>query len=624
MLRVRVLPGANILKISIHTMKISEKIANLVAKSLPDLDISPKGIVIEKPKDSKMGQYSTNIAMRTASRLKRNPFELAKEIAEKINEEKDSDIEKVEAAAPGFVNIFLSNQYLVNEMKKIVELGDNYFKSDENSGKNILIEYTDPNPFKVLHVGHLYTNIVGESFSRLQAFLGANIKRAVYQGDVGLHVAKTMWGVMQKFSKECLTIKDIEKRSLSERVKFLGEAYILGAEAYDDGNDLEIKNEIDNINYYIFSFSISSLPKKDFSKYEEVGLEEIYLKGRQWCLDRFEEIYKILGTKFDYYFLESEVGECGLNIVKKNIGKVFEEDDGAVIYRGDVKKNLHTRVFLNKYGLPTYEAKELGLALRKYEQVKYDESIVITGKEQKGYFEVVIDALRKISPEAAKGLVHVPHGWIKNSAGKKMASRKGGYVSGEDLLNKTITRVEGISNRFSKQGGVSADDCRKIAVGAVKYAFLRGEVGNDIVFDFEKSISFDGDTGPYIMYVYSRCNSILEKIGNIDSVENAEDFNKVQVTYSSAISENLVVKELMVKLSESSTTLLDCARRYSPSGLCQYLFSLSQQFNTFYQNVKVLETSGSEKAFLKILLKAVMNVIKTCLYYLGIETVEKM
>lgn len=175
-------------------MKISEKIANLVAKSLPDLDISPKDIVIEKPKDSKMGQYSTNIAMRTASRLKRNPFELAKEIAEKINEEKDSDIEKVEAAAPGFVNIFLSNQYLVNEMKKIVELGDNYFKSDENSGKNILIEYTDPNPFKVLHVGHLYTNIVGESFSRLQEVLGANIKRAVYQGDVGLHVAKTMWG----------------------------------------------------------------------------------------------------------------------------------------------------------------------------------------------------------------------------------------------------------------------------------------------------------------------------------------------------------------------------------------------------------------------------------------------
>ncbi len=606
-------------------MKISEKIANLVAKSLPDdLDISPKDIVIEKPKDSKMGQFSTNIAMRTASKLKRNPLELAKEIAEKMNMQKDLDIEKVEAVAPGFINIFLSNQYLVNEIKKIVELGDEYFQSDEKSGKNILIEYTDPNPFKVLHVGHLYTNIVGESFSRLQEVLGANIKRAVYQGDVGLHVAKTMWGVMQKFSKEGLTIEDIEKKSLSERVKFLGEAYILGAEVYDDGDDSTIKDEIDNINYYIFSFSIPSLPKKDFSKYEDAGLWEIYIKGRQWCLERFEEIYEVLGTKFDYYFLESEVGECGLNLVKENIGKVFEEDDGAVVYRGDTEKNLHTRVFVNRHGLPTYEAKELGLALKKYEEIKYDESMVITGKEQKGYFEVVIDALRKISPDAAKGLVHVPHGWIKNSAGKKMASRKGGYTSGEDLLNEVIVRVEGISKGSSKQSGVSAGDYRKIAVGAVKYAFLRAEVGNDILFDFEKSISFDGDTGPYIMYVYSRCNSILEKIGHVGSVENTENSSENEETYSLGVLGNPSVKELVIKLSESSTVLLDSARRYSPSSLCQYLFSLCQQFNTFYQSVKVLEASESEKVFLAILLKAVMNVIKTSLYYLGIETVEKM
>ncbi|MGI5897692.1 MAG: arginine--tRNA ligase [Candidatus Dojkabacteria bacterium] len=596
-------------------MDITKKITELISEAILslDYDIPTDQIDVEKPNNPDMGEYSTNVAMKFAKVLKKNPVELAKEIVEKIPI--DEDIEKVEVAGPGFINFYLSDKYLVNEIKKIAELGDEYFKSDENSGKNVLIEYTDANPFKVLHVGHLYTNVVGESFCRLQEVLGTNVKRVIYQGDVGLHVAKTMWGVVEKFAKEGLTIQDIEKRSLSERVKFLGEAYILGADAYDDGDDLEIKDEIDNINYYIFSFSIPSLPKKDFSKYEEVGMKEIYLKGRQWCLDRFEEIYQVLGTKFDYYFLESEVGERGLNIVKENIGKVFEEDDGAVVYRGDTEKNLHTRVFLNKYGLPTYEAKELGLALAKYEQIKYDESIIITGKEQKGYFEVVLDALRKISPEAAEGLVHVHHGWIKTPGGKKMASRKGGYVSGEDLLNEVIARVEGISNDSSKQSRLGASACEKIAVGAVKYAFLRSEVGNDIVFDLEKSISFDGDTGPYIMYAYSRCNSILEKIENIENVES--DCNYV-------IPNNPEVRDLMARLSESRFALLDSARRYSPSTLCQYLFSLAQQFSVFYQNVRVLDAPESEKAFLVILLKAVMNVIKTSLYCLGIETVEKM
>lgn len=596
-------------------MEISEKIANLVCKSFPYENISVTDIIVEKPKDSRMGDYSTNIAMRMASKLKKRPLELAEEISQKMNSQKDSDIDKVEAVAPGFINIFLSNEYLVNEMGRIVELGDNYFKSDENKGKNILIEYTDPNPFKVLHVGHLYTNIVGESFSRLQEALGGNIKRAVYQGDVGLHVAKTMWGVLKKFADEGLTLVDIEERSLSERVKFLGEAYIFGADAYDNGENLEVKKEIDDINYYIFSFSIPSLPKRDFSKYEEVGLKEIYLKGRKWCLDSFEELYKVLGTSFDYYFLESEVGESGLNIVKKNIGKIFKEDDGAVIYEGNSEKNLHTRVFVNKYGLPTYEAKELGLALRKYSLVKYDESVVITGKEQKGYFAVVIDALRKIDPDVAEGITHIPHGLIRNSSGKKMASRKGGYISGDELVREIVQSVKEFSSDSSKQGALSANDCTKIAVGALKYAFLRGEVGKDIIFDLEKSISFDGDTGPYIMYVYSRCNSILEKV-----TENGKAISTGEID----ILRNDVVRRLVVELNSSRRVLLDSARKYSPSELCQYLFSLCQEFNSFYQSVRVLDAPESERAFLVILLKATMKVIENCLYYLGIETVEKM
>jgi arginyl-tRNA synthetase len=596
-------------------MEITKKITDLVEQSLKiqGIDIQKIDIVIETPNEMSKGDYSTNVAMRLASNLKENPVDIAQRIVDTLPE--DIDVEKAEVAKPGFINFHLSNRYYLAEIAKIMGKGE-YFKLDSRKNEKVVIEYTDANPFKELHIGHLYSNSVGESFARLQEAVGADVTRACYQGDVGLHVAKSLWGLEKKLSQDNIEFEKLEQLPLEERVKYLGEAYVLGAHYYDELKDEVAVKETDDMNYYIFSLTSDFLEKKDFSEYEKKNISEKYEKGRQWCLDFFETIYKKVGTEFDNYFFESEVGESGLKVVLENVGKVFEKDQGAIIYRGDEKESLHTRVFVNKYGLPTYEAKEIGLALKKGEVLEYDESVVITADEQSGYFKVVLDAMDKIYPDIAKRTKHFSHGKVKLAGSKKMSSRKGGILSGEWLINETKGRVKEVMRENGKFSGANLDRIsEKIAIGAIKYAFLKVSVGRDILFDFDKSIKFDGDTGPYLMYVYSRCNSILKGAGRLADPQNV---------CLDPCMKNPETRALVSVFGKYRRALLDSSRNYSPSILTQYLFSLGQAFNSFYQNVRVLDAPEEQREILLLIVKSTMLIMKDGLNNLGIDVVEKM
>ncbi|KKP41400.1 MAG: arginyl-tRNA synthetase, arginyl-tRNA synthetase, partial [candidate division WS6 bacterium GW2011_GWE2_33_157] len=345
---------------------------------------------------------------------------------------KDVDIEKIEVAGPGFLNFFLSKEYLLNKVESISKNGISQLDLDE--GKKYIIEYTDPNPFKILHIGHLYTNMVGESFARLREALGASVVRANYQGDVGLHVAKTMYGLKLLFARDGISFEDLKNRDLVERVKYLGEAYMLGFNMYDDVKNPIAIEQVKNINYFIFSLYIPSLEKKEYFR-DLKEIEEWYYEGRDWCMEYFERIYERTNTKFDKYFLESEMSNYGLNIVLSNVdekgNKIFNTDSGSIVYKGDESKGLHTRVFVSSEGLPTYEAKELALAFKKFEDVNFDESVVITANEQSGYFKVVLDALSHLSTGIANRSKHVSHGMVKLPGAEKMSSRKGKIIEGE-------------------------------------------------------------------------------------------------------------------------------------------------------------------------------------------------
>ena len=596
---------------------ITADIKQSISKALNKLDIEfvPEDIVVETPNTLENGDYTTNIAMRLASKAKSNPRELAQKIVDTL--ENGIDIGKVEIAGPGFINFYLSTLYFQKELKKILDMGGmEYLKTNTKEGKKIMIEYTDPNPFKMMHVGHLYTNIVGEAFSRLQDMTGADVKRANYQGDVGLHVAKTMWGIEKMVAEEGKTFEDISKLSLFDKVAWLGRAYQLGAEYYDDLEDPEAMLRIQDLNYYIYQICYPSIPQKDFKEFEDMNVKYWFTEGRKWCMDYFETVYDILGTKFDYYFLEGEEGERGYQMVMDNIDNgIFRKDDGAIIYEGDPDKGLHTRVFINKFGLPTYEAKELGLSKSKSEKGKWDESITITGSEQSGYFKVISDAISKLVPEYANVFTHIPHGMIKLPGMKKMSSRKGSIIAAEDLLKFAEDSVTKLMLKNGKVDNEEIDElAQKIAISAVKYAFLKVSVGKDIVFDLEKDIQFDGDTGPYLMYVYTRALSILRSSG---------------VEYDSTICldgcmSNAVVKDLIRQISNSKDVVLNASSNYSPSTICTYLFELGQMFNRFYQEVNVVNADEEDQKFLLAIVQSTADIMKAGLNILGIATVDRM
>lgn len=590
-----------------------EKISKNLLDILKDLGITVEKVIVQEPVDFSHGDLTSNIALQISKDLQLPPREIAQKIADMYPE--DEDIEKVEVAGAGFLNFTFSEQYLRKVVSTISKDEVEAFRIGLNKDKKYIIEYTDPNPFKIFHIGHLYTNMVGESFARQQEALGAIVYRANYQGDVGLHVAKTLYGLKILFEKDGITFEDLKKRDLVEKVKYLGEAYMLGFNQYDDTKDPKALEEVKMLNYYIFSLYIPSLERKPFfDTFENEGIKEMYEDGKQWCMEYFERIYERTGTKFDNYFLESEMSEKGLELVTKNIapeGKaIFIKDDGAVIYKGDEFKGLHTRVFVNNEGLPTYEAKELALAYTKFEQVPFDESVIITANEQSMYFKVVLDAISQLSPEIANRSKHFSHGMVKLPGAEKMSSRKGQIVEGEWLLDETKRRVVDIMEE-SKQWDEReiSQISEKISIAAIKHAFLKVGVGRDVIFDFDKSISFEGDTGPYLLYVYARCKSILER-------------QKINNTQGSKYPLNPYTKALLSQISRYDDILLSSSLSYTPSTLCSYLFDLGQSFNSFYQNVRVLESE--DKEFLLTVVDATAKTMKHGLNVLGIEVVDRM
>ncbi len=550
--------------------------------------LQPAAIVLETPKDERYGDYSTNIAMKMFSK---NPFELAQKIADqfKVRNSKPLIFSRVEAVKPGFINFFLSEKYLIGQLSLMLNKAP---LRQVFAGHRIMVEFTDPNPFKELHIGHLYSNAVGEAISRLFEANGALVKRANYQGDVGMHVAKALWGISNIKDK----ISNIEKRSPQERIKFLGQAYTLGSKVYEE--DKDAKKAMQDIN------------KKIYEK--DPSVISLYEKGKRWSLDYFERIYKRLGTKFDFYYFESEVGGEGLKLVKEYLKKgIFVESHGAVIFKGE-KYGLHNRVFVNSLGLPTYEAKELGLAFRKYRDFEYDQSVIVTGNEVIEYFKVLLTALKQISLDLAKKTVHIAHGMVRLEGGK-MSSRAGNVMTGEWLLDEAKSRIRKTYPEMDQEAA------EKVAVGAVKYALLKSGIGKDIVFDFDESISLEGNSGPYLQYTFARTQSVLRKL----KARNSKLALQGETLQPQALQpEEVLLLRWMYRFPDMAE---DAVRNFAPNVLCNYLFSLAQKFNLFYQKHSILQSKIEEQRVFRIALtRGIGQIIKNGLDILGIQAPERM
>jgi arginyl-tRNA synthetase len=390
-------------------------------------------------------------------------------------------------------------------------------------------------------------------------------------------------------------------------VDFLGRSYARGATAFKE--DPSAKEEITDLNKKIYELDKS--------------VKEMYEKGRSWSLEYFETLYARLGTKFDYYYFERETGKQGFIVSKKLLKKgVFEESDGAIIFRAE-KYGLHTRVFVNKLGLPTYEAKDLGLAKTKYEDYPYGLSLIITDNSVDEYFKVVLKAMEFIYPEYAKNTRHISHGMLRLKSGK-MSSRTGKIVAGDTLMNEVQAAV---LEKMEDEDEVIAD---KIAIAAIKYGILKNNIGSDIVFDKAIWLSLTGDTGPYLQYTYARANSVIKNsnksaASDTNSVGSATKHGEKSGECSADIEVNQDELTLLRTVYLFPEVAADAAKEYSPGKLCVYLNVLARRFNTFYNNNRILDVDDGKVRALRLLLTTSVRIImKRGLWLLGIESPERM
>jgi arginyl-tRNA synthetase len=412
--------------------------------------------------------------------------------------------------------------------------------------------------------------------------------RTNYQGDIGPHVAKALWGFINLY--KCKAPKE-------NKGEWIGEVYTEVNKKFSD--DEIVNKEVLEINNRLYS--------------GDKKIIKLWKMTRKWSLDDFEKIYRQLGTKFDKYYFESQVEKRAVEISKELLEKgIAQQSEGAIII--DLSKyNLSTFVLLTREGNPVYESKDLALAERQFGDFKLDRCIHVVGSEQKLYFQQLFKVFELIDSPGAGKSYHLVYELVNLKTGK-MSSRLGSVVLYTQLRDKILKKIQKeIEKRNSKLSKKEKQSlAEKIAVGALKYGMLSMGCDKLLIFDWEKALMLEGNTGPYLQYAHTRCNGIL---------------NKAKKWKENFVNENLTCEEekIVKKLSEFSDVVKQALRDFRPHYLCNYAYDLATTFSEFYHLCPVLKAENKKlRDFRLSLVKATKITLKNCLTLLGIDTPEKM
>lgn len=562
---------------------MKELIASLIKDALEKqkVKISKEEILkfVEIPPSIELGDFAFPCFF-LSEKMKMPPSEIALQIRKGIDDEKE-EFEDIQTKGP-YINFFVNKKILTkNLIEEILKEKDNFGKNNSGNGKKIFIEFSSPNIAKPFGIGHLRSTIIGNSISRISEFNGYEVVRANYLGDWGTQFGKLIfafkkWGDEKKFKKD--------------PVKHLYELYV-------------------KANKKIYE----EKARQEFLKLEESEEKNLALwkKFREVSLNNFEKIYSQLGINFDLYLAESMYNEKIKEVIKMLEGKkLLEDSDGARVV--NLKKyNLGVALIQKTDGATLYITRDLASAISRYETYKFDKMFYEVGQEQILHFKQVFKILELLGYKWSKDCVHIYHGLYLDSDGKKFATRKGKTIFMEDILKETISLAsEEIKKREPKISQKELEKrAAKVANAAIFYGDLKNNRTNNIVFDIKRFVSFEGDTGPYLLYSYARANSILSKVKSKSKEIIAKSFEEKEI-------------ELIKKLSDFKKVVQDSYKNLNPSLIANYSYQLSQKFNEFYHACPVI---GDEKESFRIaLVSCFRQVLKNSLYLLGIETLEKM
>lgn len=558
-------------------------------------DIKAEEINVETSLE-RFGDYTTNVAMQSFGTVPTNikggnvhkhassisgtsQMDTAKNILERLHGDNEllKFFEKIEIAGPGFINFWLKKDTLVDNLMHIDTLKEDFGKSDEGKGKTIVVDYSSPNIAKPFGIGHLRSTVIGQSIYNLYKFLGFNVIGDNHLGDWGTQFGKLLYMIDYKKTKD-LSIENLEKLYV--------EFHVL---AKDD--DL-----------------LESKAREWFKKLEDGDVEArtLWKQCINVSLNEFKRIYDLLNVKIDNAFGESFYEEEMKEMLSDpKITKYLEDgEDGSSKVINLNKVGIKTPLmFLKSDGATTYATRDLATIQFRQKKYKPDTIIYEVGGEQKLHFEQVFAAakiLKIVDPETK--LIHTAHGLYLAPDGKKFSTRNGKTIKLEEVLDEAIERAK-------KLGSEDEETAKMVGIGAIKYFDLMHSVQSSVVFDWEKIMNMEGNSGPYLQYTVARINSIVEK-----SKDNNFEVKNIEL--------NEEELSILRKLSQFHEIIVSAAKSYSPNILCNYLYELASKLNTFYNKHKVIG-SGNE-AFRVILVKATGQVLKNGLNILGIETPKSM
>jgi arginyl-tRNA synthetase len=549
--------------------QIEELINNLV-KSLYDVEVATK----LTRTDEKFGDFTSNVALQLASKLPNPPADGPRAIAQQIVDNlAHESIAKAEVAGPGFINLTLSDQALAMLTRQPLAL--------QRQDSTVVIETNNPNPFKAMHIGHAFNAIIADTIANLLEASGAHTYRVSYHGDVGLHVGKSMYSLLKFVDGDVGRLADVAE---DERNVFMARMYAEGARAYKENEAAKAE--------------IESLAKQSFTRGDAV-YAQVYETVFDWSFEQIDSMVARLGNKpTSQRFLESDAELRGVKIVKDNVPKVFQESDGALMFKGSDYGSFDN-VFVGKNGNGLYAARDLGLMQLKNEQYHPHRSYIVTAEEQRAYFVGVIAAAELCIPAMHGQTLNITTGTVKLASGK-MSSRDGDVLDIAWLFHQVAEAI--------KARGGEPDD--QLVAGVLRYEFLKVRIGGDVVFDINEAVSLQGNSGPYLQYAHARARSILLK-GHVDA---GQDWQQQQLEKDE--------RTLVRKIGEYAEVADLAIGELMPHHVANYLYELAQTFNRFYEGNRVI---GDARQSQRLgLVAAYANTLKCGMELLGMHAPDVM
>lgn len=561
---------------------MKNQIVNLLSQNIEVLTSEEISQLIEIPPKPEMGDFAFP-CFRLAKSYHKAPPMIAQDLKESIGDQAFLSEIKV---VGGYLNFYVDKAQYAQQIIDKYNNATDYGCSDQGKDKTICIDYSSPNVAKNFHVGHLRTTIIGNSLYKIFSKLGYKVVRINHLGDWGTQFGKLIVAYKKWGSREAVEEKGIEEL-MDIYVKFHEEA------EKDD--------------------SLNDEARAWFLKMEQGNEEalEIWQWFRDISLKEFMRVYNILGMEFDSFAGESFYRDKTADVIKRLTDDgLLKESQGAMIVPLD-EYDMPPCIVAKKDGSSIYATRDLAAILYRKATYNFDRCLYVTGLEQKLHFAQVFKVIELMGNDYAKNLVHIPYGLVSLKSGK-ISSRKGNVIFAEDLLRESINKTTSIIEEKNPDIPDKEEVAKQVGIGAIIFNDLYNQRIKDVIFDWNKLLNFDGETGPYVQYTYARASSVLRKIGEVP-----DTIDYTLLTDEASIG-------LLKEIERYPQVIKDAAERYEPSVIARYSIDLAHAFNKFYHECQINVEDETIKYTRTNVVKIARYIIKDALSLLGIQCPEQM